>query len=146
MRPLNVTREVSCSVGVLPRTHGSALFNRGETQILTTVTLGSAGDAQILDGMEDFGVDGTTKRYIHHYNFPGYSVGEVAPIRGPGRREIGHGALAERAVEVVIPEKEKFPYTLRLFPKLLVPMVRPPWVRLAARPWLSWMQVCRSQI
>lgn len=119
MRPLDVTREVSCSVGVLPRTHGSALFNRGETQILTTVTLGSSGDAQILDGMEDFGVDGTTKRYIHHYNFPGYSVGEVAPIRGPGRREIGHGALAERAVEVVIPEKEKFPYTLRLVSEAL---------------------------
>jgi polyribonucleotide nucleotidyltransferase len=119
MRPLNVTRPVSAKVGVLPRTHGSALFNRGETQILTTVTLGSAGDAQILDGMEDFGVDGTTKRYIHHYNFPGYSVGEVAPIRGPGRREIGHGALAERAVEVVIPPKESFPYTLRLVSEAL---------------------------
>jgi polyribonucleotide nucleotidyltransferase len=119
LRPLNETRPVSCKVGVLPRTHGSALFNRGETQILTTVTLGSAGDAQILDGMEDFGVDGTTKRYIHHYNFPGYSVGEVAPIRGPGRREIGHGALAERAVEVVIPAKESFPYTLRLVSEAL---------------------------
>ncbi|OGE80563.1 MAG: polyribonucleotide nucleotidyltransferase [Candidatus Doudnabacteria bacterium RIFCSPHIGHO2_01_FULL_45_18] len=119
MRALDVTRPVSCQVGVLPRTHGSALFNRGETQILTTVTLGSSGDAQILDGMEDFGVDGTTKRYIHHYNFPGFSVGEVAPIRGPGRREIGHGALAERAVEVVIPEKEKFPYTLRLVSEAL---------------------------
>jgi polyribonucleotide nucleotidyltransferase len=118
-RPLNVTREVSCKVGVLPRTHGSALFNRGETQILTTVTLGSSGDAQILDGMEDFGVEGTTKRYIHHYNFPGYSVGEVAPIRGPGRREIGHGALAERAIEPVVPEKEKFPYTLRLVSEAL---------------------------
>jgi polyribonucleotide nucleotidyltransferase len=117
MRPLNKTREVSCSVGVLPRTHGSALFNRGETQVLTTVTLGSAGDAQILDGMEDF--EETTKRYIHHYNFPGYSVGEVAPIRGPGRREVGHGALAERAVEVVMPEKEKFPYTLRLVSEVL---------------------------
>ena len=119
MRPLNVTRPVSCQVGVLPRTHGSALFNRGETQILTTVTLGSAGDAQILDGMEDFAIDGRIKRYIHHYNFPGYSVGEVAPIRGPGRREIGHGALAERAVEVVIPAKESFPYTLRLVSEAL---------------------------
>ncbi|MBX4191809.1 MAG: polyribonucleotide nucleotidyltransferase, partial [Candidatus Doudnabacteria bacterium] len=118
-RKLNVTRPVSCSVGVLPRTHGSALFNRGETQVLTTVTLGSSGDAQILDGMEDFTVDGTVKRYIHHYNFPGYSVGEVAPIRGPGRREIGHGALAERAVEVVIPKKEIFPYTLRLVSEAL---------------------------
>ncbi|OGE74294.1 MAG: polyribonucleotide nucleotidyltransferase [Candidatus Doudnabacteria bacterium RIFCSPLOWO2_02_FULL_42_9] len=119
MRPLNKTREVSAQVGVLPRTHGSALFNRGETQVLTTVTLGSAGDAQILDGMEDFNAEGTTKRYIHHYNFPGFSVGEVAPIRGPGRREVGHGALAERAVEVVIPEKEKFPYTLRLVSEVL---------------------------
>ncbi|MBX4187341.1 MAG: polyribonucleotide nucleotidyltransferase, partial [Candidatus Doudnabacteria bacterium] len=118
-RKLNVTRPVSCQVGVLPRTHGSALFNRGETQVLTTVTLGSSGDAQILDGMEDFTVDGTVKRYIHHYNFPGYSVGEVAPIRGPGRREIGHGALAERAVEVVMPKKETFPYTLRLVSEAL---------------------------
>ena len=118
-RKLTVTRPVSCEVGILPRTHGSALFNRGETQILTTVTLGSSGDAQILDGMEDFTVDGTVKRYIHHYNFPGYSVGEVAPIRGPGRREVGHGALAERAVEVVMPPKEKFPYTLRLVSEAL---------------------------
>ncbi len=117
LRPLDKTREVSCKVGILPRTHGSALFNRGETQILTTVTLGSSGDAQILDGMEDF-VE-TTKRYIHHYNFPGYSVGEVSPMRGPGRREIGHGALAERAVEVVIPEKEGFPYTMRLVSEAL---------------------------
>jgi polyribonucleotide nucleotidyltransferase len=117
LRPLDKTRPVSCKVGVLPRTHGSALFNRGETQVLTTVTLGSQGDAQILDGMEDF--EETTKRYMHHYNFPGFSVGEVAPIRGPGRREIGHGALAERAVEVVVPEKEKFPYTLRLVSEVL---------------------------
>lgn len=116
-RPLNVTRPVSCSVGVLPRTHGSALFNRGETQVLSTVTLGSSGDAQIMDGMEDF--EETTKRYIHHYNFPGFSVGEVAPIRGPGRREVGHGALAERAIEPVIPDKEKFPYTLRLVSEVL---------------------------
>ena len=117
MRALDKTRPVSCQVGVLPRTHGSALFNRGETQILTTVTLGSSGDAQILDGMEDF-VE-TTKRYFHHYNFPGYSVGEVAPLRGPGRREIGHGALAERAVEVVLPEREGFPYTMRLVSEAL---------------------------
>jgi polyribonucleotide nucleotidyltransferase len=117
LRPLDKTREVSCQVGVLPRTHGSALFNRGETQILTTVTLGSSGDAQILDGMEDF--TETHKRYIHHYNFPGYSVGEVAPMRGPGRREVGHGALAERAVEAVIPDKEKFPYTMRLVSEAL---------------------------
>ena len=116
-RALNVTRPVSAAVGVLPRTHGSALFNRGETQVLSTVTLGSSGDAQILDGMEDF--EETTKRYMHHYNFPGFSVGEVSPIRGPGRREVGHGALAERAVEVVIPEKATFPYTLRLVSEVL---------------------------
>ncbi len=112
-RKLSETRPVSCEVGVLPRVHGSALFTRGETQVLTTVTLGSKGDEQLLDGMED-PADGTAKRYIHHYNMPGYSVGEVAPIRGPGRREIGHGALAERAVEPVIPAQESFPYTMRL--------------------------------
>ena len=112
-RKLSETRKVTCEVGVLPRVHGSALFTRGETQVLTTVTLGSKGDEQLLDGMED-PTDGTAKRYIHHYNMPGYSVGEVAPIRGPGRREIGHGALAERAVEPVIPAQEDFPYTMRL--------------------------------
>ncbi|MBI4363644.1 MAG: polyribonucleotide nucleotidyltransferase [Candidatus Doudnabacteria bacterium] len=117
MRPLNQTRPISATVSVLPRTHGSALFNRGETQVLTTVTLGSSGDAQIMDGMEDF--EETHKRYIHHYKFPGFSVGEVAPIRGPGRREVGHGALAERAIEPVIPDKEKFPYTLRLVSEVL---------------------------
>jgi len=111
-RKLDETRRVTCEVGVLPRTHGSALFTRGETQVLTIVTLGSKGDEQLLDGMED--AEGTAKRYIHHYNMPGYSVGEVAPLRGPGRREIGHGALAERAVGPVIPAVEEFPYTMRL--------------------------------
>ncbi len=114
-RRLDETREISCEVGVLPRTHGSALFTRGETQVLSVVTLGSKSDEQILDGIED-PVDGTPKRYIHHYNMPGYSVGEVAPLRGPGRREIGHGALAEKAVEAsgVLPKQEDFPYTMRL--------------------------------
>ncbi len=112
-RAMNETRKISCEVGILPRTHGSALFTRGETQVLTTVTLGSKGDEQLLDGMEDPG-EGTAKRYIHHYNFPGFSVGEVSPLRGPGRREIGHGALAERALEPVLPEAEGFPYTMRL--------------------------------
>ncbi len=112
-RKLNETRDVSCEVAVLPRTHGSALFNRGETQVLTTVTLGSKGDEQMLDSMED-PVEGRAKRYIHHYNMAGFSVGEVAPNRGPGRREVGHGALAERAVEVVLPPQEEFPYTMRL--------------------------------
>ncbi len=112
-RKLDETRKVTVEVGVLPRTHGSALFTRGETQVLTTVTLGSKGDEQLLDGMED-PTDGTAKRYIHHYNFPGYSVGEVSPLRGPGRREVGHGALAERAVEPMLPLQEAFPYTMRL--------------------------------
>jgi polyribonucleotide nucleotidyltransferase len=117
-RKLDETRRVSCEVGVLPRTHGSALFTRGETQVLTTVTLGSKGDEQILDSMED-PMEGRAKRYIHHYNMPGYSVGEVAPIRGPGRREIGHGALAERAMEVVLPPQEEFPYTMRLVSEVM---------------------------
>ncbi|MBI5529981.1 MAG: polyribonucleotide nucleotidyltransferase [Candidatus Doudnabacteria bacterium] len=117
-RALNETRPISCEVGILPRTHGSALFTRGETQALTVVTLGSKGDEQTLDGMED-PTEGRTKRYIHHYNMPGYSVGEVAPLRGPGRREIGHGMLAERAVEVVLPEQEAFPYTMRLVSEIM---------------------------
>ncbi len=114
-RNLSETREVTCEVGVLPRTHGSALFTRGETQVLSVVTLGSKSDEQVLDGIED-PVDGSTKRYIHHYNMPGYSVGEVSPLRGPGRREIGHGALAEKAIEAsgVLPKQEDFPYTMRL--------------------------------
>ncbi len=117
-RKLDETRPITCEVGVLPRTHGSALFTRGETQALTIVTLGSKGDEQTLDGMED-PMDGRAKRYIHHYNMPGYSVGEVAPLRGAGRREIGHGMLAERAVEVVLPPQETFPYTMRLVSEVL---------------------------
>ncbi len=112
-RRMDETRKISAEVGVLPRAHGSALFTRGETQVLTVVTLGSKGDEQLLDGMED-PMDGRAKRYIHHYNFPGYSVGEVSPNRGPGRREVGHGALAERAVEIVLPPQADFPYTMRL--------------------------------
>lgn len=112
-RKLDETRLITAEVGVLPRAHGSALFSRGETQVLTVVTLGSKGDEQLLDGMED-PADGRSKRYIHHYNFPGYSVGEVSPNRGPGRREVGHGALAERAVEIVLPPQVDFPYTMRL--------------------------------
>jgi polyribonucleotide nucleotidyltransferase len=117
-RALTETRKITAEVGVLPRTHGSALFTRGETQVLTVLTLGGPGDAQTLDSMEDPS-EGTSKRYIHHYNFPGYSVGEVSPIRGPGRREVGHGALAERAVEIVIPKKDDFPYTMRLVSEVL---------------------------
>ncbi len=117
-RKLTETREITAEVGILPRTHGSALFSRGDTQVLTIVTLGSKGDEQMLDGMEDPG-EGRSKRYIHHYNFPGYSVGEVSPNRGAGRREIGHGALAERAVEIVLPPQEEFPYTMRLVSETL---------------------------
>ncbi|MEZ4180140.1 MAG: polyribonucleotide nucleotidyltransferase [Candidatus Doudnabacteria bacterium] len=117
-RSLDQTRPISAEVSVLPRTHGSALFTRGETQVLTTVTLGSKGDEQLLDGMED-PEEGRSKRYIHHYNFPGYSVGEVSPNRGAGRREIGHGALAERAVEISLPPQDEFPYTMRLVSEVL---------------------------
>ncbi|HBG08674.1 MAG: polyribonucleotide nucleotidyltransferase [Firmicutes bacterium] len=108
-------RPISCQVGLLPRAHGSGLFTRGQTQVLTSVTLGLKSDEQLLDSL----TDEESKRYIHHYNFPSYSVGEVRPIRGPGRREIGHGALAERALLPVIPKEEEFPYTLRLVSEVL---------------------------
>ena len=109
-RGIDEIRPLAAEVGILPRTHGSGLFTRGQTQVLTTVTLGSSGDAQQLDGLDDQ----TEKRYMHHYNFPSYSVGETKPSRGPGRREIGHGALAERALVPVLPSVEEFPYTMRL--------------------------------
>ncbi|KKT32626.1 MAG: Polyribonucleotide nucleotidyltransferase [Candidatus Moranbacteria bacterium GW2011_GWF2_44_10] len=114
-RKLDEVRPISCQVGILPRTHGSALFTRGETQALTTVTLGAPGMEQIIDTME---LD-EKKRFMHHYNFPPFSVGEVRPMRGPGRREIGHGALAEKALLPVIPDKESFPYTIRLVSEIL---------------------------
>ncbi len=107
-RALDEVREITSEVDILPRTHGSALFQRGETQVLSTVTLGSPGDAQILDGMDPE----IKKRYMHHYNFPPFSVGEVKPLRGPSRRDIGHGTLAEKALERMIPSKEDFPYTI----------------------------------
>ncbi len=108
-------REIKSAVAVLPRTHGSGLFQRGQTQVLTTATLGAPGDEQIIDTME---LD-EKKRYIHYYNFPPYSVGEVRPMRGPSRREIGHGALAEKALEPVLPTKEKFPYTMLLVSEVM---------------------------
>src|ERR671936_1390035 len=114
-RSLTEIRPLSIEVGVLPRTHGSALFQRGQTQILSIATLGPTGDEQIIDTLEP--VD--TKRYMHHYNFPPYSVGETRPLRGPGRREIGHGALAERALLPVVPSKEEFPYTIRVVSEVL---------------------------
>jgi len=108
-------RHIECKVGILPRTHGTGLFTRGETQALTVTTLGSPGDEQVIDTME---VD-MKKRYIHHYNFPPYSVGEVKPMRGPGRREVGHGFLAEKALVPVLPPKEEFPYTILLVSEIL---------------------------
>jgi polyribonucleotide nucleotidyltransferase len=114
-RGLKDVREITVEVGVLPRTHGSGLFTRGQTQALTIATLGSMSDKQKLDGLgvEEF------KRYMHHYNFPPFSVGEARPLRGPGRREIGHGALAERALLPVIPSVDEWPYTMRLVSEIL---------------------------
>ncbi len=114
-RALDEIRPINCEIALLPRTHGSGCFTRGETQVLSVVTLGSPGDEQLLDGME---IEGS-KRFMHHYNFPPFSVGEVAPMRGPGRREIGHGALAEKALEPVMPTKEEFPYTIRVVSEVL---------------------------
>ena len=108
-------RPITCEVGVLPRTHGTGLFTRGQTQILSVVTLGSLSDEQRLDTLSPI----DTKRYMHHYNFPPYSVGEVRRVGSPGRREIGHGALAERALEPMIPSKDEFPYTIRVVSEAL---------------------------
>jgi len=114
-RGVTEVRPIWCEVGVLPRVHGSAVFTRGQTQALTVTTLGSTSEGQILDGLsnEDF------KRYIHHYNMPPYATGEAGRLKSPGRREIGHGALAERALEPVIPSEEEFPYALRLVSEIL---------------------------
>lgn len=114
-RKFDEIRPISCDVSLLPRTHGTGLFTRGLTQVLTVATLGALGDVQIIDGLGQE----ESKRYMHHYNFPSYSVGEVGPLRGPGRREIGHGALAEKALEPLIPSEEEFPYTIRLVSEVL---------------------------
>ncbi|MBQ8209538.1 MAG: polyribonucleotide nucleotidyltransferase [Clostridia bacterium] len=114
-RGINDMRPLDAQVDLLSRVHGSGMFTRGQTQVLTVATLGSARDAQLLDGIDEE----ETKRYIHHYNFPSYSVGETKPSRGPGRREIGHGALAERSLVPVIPSMEEFPYTIRLVSEVL---------------------------
>ncbi len=108
-RKIDELREVNCSVGILPRTHGSALFQRGQTKSLSIVTLGGPGEEQVMDEMEVF----ETKRFMHHYNFPPYSVGEVKPVRFPGRREIGHGMIGENGLSPLIPDEEAFPYTIR---------------------------------
>ena len=109
-RAINQIRPLAAEVDIIPRVHGSAMFTRGQTQICDVVTLAPLSEAQKVDGLDD---NVTTKRYIHHYNFPAYSVGETKPSRGPGRREIGHGALAERALIPVLPTEEEFPYAIR---------------------------------
>ena len=114
-RQLDEVRKISCERGLLPRTHGSGLFTRGQTQVLTLTTLGAPGEVQILDGV----IDEEDKRYMHQYNFPPFSVGDVRPLRSPGRREIGHGALAERALIPVLPSEDEFPYTMRLVSEVL---------------------------
>ncbi|MDD5606572.1 MAG: polyribonucleotide nucleotidyltransferase [Candidatus Pacebacteria bacterium] len=114
-RKLDEIRPISCQVGLFPRTHGSGLFCRGKTKGLSILTLGAPGDQQLVEGMEVAG----KKRFMHHYNFPPYSVGEAKPLRGPGRREIGHGLLAEKALEPLIPEFEVFPYTIRIVSEMI---------------------------
>ena len=114
-RGLDEIRPLSCEVGLLPRTHGSALFTRGQTQVLSVATLGMISEEQTLDGIDTE----ESKRYMHHYNFPSYSVGEARPSRGPGRREIGHGALVEKALVPVLPSKEEFPYAIRVVSEVL---------------------------
>ena len=114
-RKIDEIRPLSCEVGVLPRVHGSAIFTRGQTQVLSVVTLGTKSEEQELDGLDEE----QSKRYMHQYNFPSYSVGEARPSRGPGRREIGHGALAEKALVPVIPSEDEFPYTIRVVSEVL---------------------------
>lgn len=114
-RAFNQIRPLAAEIEILPRTHGSGLFTRGSTQVMAVTTLGAIGDIQILDGVSEE----VSKRYIHHYNFPSYSVGETRPMRGPGRREIGHGALAEKAIEPLLPTEEDFPYTIRVVSEVL---------------------------
>ena len=114
-RKIDEIRPLSCEIDLLPRTHGSALFTRGQTQVLSVTTLGMISEEQTLDGLDTE----ESKRYMHHYNFPSYSVGEARPSRGPGRREIGHGALAEKALVPVLPSKEEFPYAIRVVSEVL---------------------------
>jgi polyribonucleotide nucleotidyltransferase len=114
-RKIDQIREIECKVGILPRTHGSGLFCRGQTKSLSILTLGAPGDVQLLEGMEITG----KKRFMHHYNFPPYSVGEIQPVKGPGRREIGHGVLVEKALLPLIPSVEEFPYTIRIVSEIL---------------------------
>ncbi|MEG2451202.1 MAG: polyribonucleotide nucleotidyltransferase, partial [Clostridia bacterium] len=114
-RALEEIRPIWCETGVLPRVHGSAVFTRGQTQALTTCTLGTISEVQKLEGLDD----DFYKRYMHQYNMPGYSTGEAKPLKSPGRREIGHGALAERSLEPVLPSEEEFPYAIRTVSEIL---------------------------
>ncbi|RIM29664.1 polyribonucleotide nucleotidyltransferase, partial [Staphylococcus cohnii] len=114
-RKTDEIRPLESEVGVLPRAHGSGLFTRGQTQALSVLTLGSMSEYQILDGLGEE----EQKRFMHHYNFPNYSVGETGPVRSPGRREIGHGALGERALSHIIPDLKDFPYTVRIVSEVL---------------------------
>jgi polyribonucleotide nucleotidyltransferase len=114
-RKLDEIRNIDCQIGLVPRTHGSGVFIRGQTKALSILTLGAPGDVQLIEGMEIVG----KKRFMHHYNFPPYSIGEVRPIRGPGRREIGHGVLAEKALAPLIPCSDDFPYTIRIVSEIL---------------------------
>ncbi|KKQ40542.1 MAG: Polyribonucleotide nucleotidyltransferase [Candidatus Moranbacteria bacterium GW2011_GWF2_37_7] len=114
-RKSNELRNISCEISILPRTHGSGFFMRGTTQALSILTLGSPGEKQIIDTMGS----SSEKRFLHHYNFPAFSVGEIGPMRGPGRREIGHGTLAERALEAILPSEKDFPYTIRVVSEIL---------------------------
>ena len=109
-RAINEIRPLAAEIDLLPRVHGSGMFTRGQTQIMTITTLAPLSEAQKIDGLD---ANVTSKRYMHHYNFPSYSVGETKPSRGPGRREIGHGALAERALVPVLPSEDEFPYAIR---------------------------------
>ena len=109
-RAIEEIRPLAAEIDMIPRVHGSAMFTRGQTQICTITTLAPLSEAQKVDGLDE---SETSKRYMHHYNFPSYSVGETRPSRGPGRREIGHGALAERALVPVLPSEEEFPYAIR---------------------------------
>ncbi len=141
-RGMEEVRPLAAEVHVLPRVHGSGMFTRGQTQVLTLCTLGTLGDAQELDTI----FEEKEKRYIHHYNFPSFSVGETRPSRGPGRREIGHGALAERSLLPVIPPVSEFPYALRLVSGCFPPTAPPLRALFVVPLWLLWMPVSPSRL
>ena len=138
-RGVDDIRPLSAEIDLLSRVHGSGMFTRGQTQVLTVATLGTASDAQNLDGLDNEDI----KRYMHHYNFPSYSVGETRPSRGPGRREVGHGALAEKALVPVLPSVEEFPYTIRLVSEVLSSNGSTSQLLYAHLPLLLWLQAFR---